>query len=75
LNIITLTRKADRGLTTQEAMDAIGAMTTTCYHRWYTALSNLPTWGEKVDRDVLRFVDVCRDVALGNLHWRHVHFP
>ncbi|KAK4444001.1 isoprenoid synthase domain-containing protein [Podospora aff. communis PSN243] len=69
LNIINLTRKNGRGLTTQQAVDQVGAMITACYHRWYIALSNLPTWGEKIDREVLRFVDVCRDVALGNVHW------
>lgn len=41
-----------------------------CYKRWYHALANMPVFGEEVDREVLRFVDGCRNVALGNLHWR-----
>ncbi|PYH39899.1 uncharacterized protein BO87DRAFT_420996 [Aspergillus neoniger CBS 115656] len=29
----------------------------------------MPIWGEEVDRQVLNFVDVCRNLAPGNLHW------
>lgn len=43
-----------------------------CYRRWYLALAEMPTWGEALDREVLRFAAVCRDLALGNLHWRFV---
>ena len=40
------------------------------YRRWYTALAEMPIWGESIDRQVLKFIDVCRNVALGNLYWR-----
>jgi len=43
-----------------------------CYRRWYLALAEMPTWGEALDRQVLQFAAVCRDLALGNLHWRFV---
>ena len=59
-----------QGLSMQEAVDQIGTVIEECYKRWYTALANMPIWGEYVDREVLKFVDSCRDVALGNLHWR-----
>jgi len=59
-----------QGLSTQQAVDQIGAMIDECYKRWYTALANMPIWGENVDRQVLKFVDACRNVALGNLYWR-----
>lgn len=73
LNIINLAKNGRQGLSTQQAMDAVGLMIGNCYQRWYRALANMPVWGEKIDREVLRFVGVCRDVALGNLHWRYVH--
>lgn len=72
LNIINLARKGRQGLSTQQAMDEVGHMMDNCYQRWYQALANMPVWGEKIDREVLRFISVCRDVALGNLHWRYV---
>jgi len=72
LNIINLAKKGRQGLSTQQAMDNVGVMIDNCYRRWYRALANMPVWGEKIDREVLRFVDVCRGVALGNLHWRYV---
>ena len=54
----------------QLALNRIGSMLDDCYKRWYTALANMPVLGEEVDRQVLKFVDACRNVALGNLYWR-----
>ncbi|KAF9885940.1 hypothetical protein FE257_012230 [Aspergillus nanangensis] len=59
----------EQGHSLQEAMDEVGAITNNCYKRWYTALANMDIWGEYIDRQVLAFLDICRDVALGNLHW------
>jgi hypothetical protein len=67
-NLITLVQ--EQGGTAQDAMDKIGAMMVDCYKRWYAALAELPVWGEHIDREVLRFVDCCRNMALGNLYWR-----
>ena len=72
LNIISLVQKNGQNLSVQQAMNEVGAMLDGCYRRWYIALAELPVWGEKIDREVLRFVTVCRDVALGNLYWRYV---
>ncbi|KAI9035559.1 terpene synthase family protein [Aspergillus affinis] len=66
-NLITLLQKKD--LSMQEAVDKISEMLNNCYRRWYSALANMPIWGEDVDRQVLKFVDACRNVALGNLYW------
>jgi hypothetical protein len=54
-------------------VDRIAAMIEGCYRRWYTALAAMPVCGEKIDREALRFVDACRNVALGNLYWRCVY--
>ena len=67
-NIITLIM--EQGGTAQDGIDKIGKMMDDCYKRWYGALANMPIWGEVIDREALRFVDCCRNVALGNLHWR-----
>ncbi|KAF3067021.1 Presilphiperfolan-8-beta-ol synthase [Daldinia childiae] len=59
----------EQGMSVQQAIDKIGAMVDNCYKRWYTALAELPSYGEKVDRQVLLFVEICRNIPLGNLHW------
>lgn len=60
----------EQGFSMQEAVNRISDMLDDCYKRWYSALANMPIWGEEVDRQVLKFVDACRNVALGNLYWR-----
>ncbi len=60
----------EQGLSMQSAVNRIGTMIHDCYKRWYTALANMPVLGEEVDRQVLKFADACRNVALGNLYWR-----
>ncbi|KAJ3557354.1 hypothetical protein NPX13_g9945 [Xylaria arbuscula] len=66
-NLISLLQT--KGLTTQQSLDQIGIMYNDCYKRWYTALAELPCYGEEIDREVLKFIDVCSFVASGNLHW------
>ena len=58
------------GLSTQSAVNRIGGMIDDCYKRWYLALANMPVLGEEMDRQLLKFADACRNVALGNLYWR-----
>ncbi|KAH7230890.1 isoprenoid synthase domain-containing protein [Fusarium tricinctum] len=67
--ISRITCDLDQGLTDQQAVDQIGEMLYNCYRRWHAALNELTSWGEAVDRDVMKFVNGCRNVALGNLHW------
>lgn len=67
-NLISLLMEQGRSM--QEAVDKAGRMIEDCYRRWYLALAELPLWGEVVDHEVLRFVNACRNVALGSLHWR-----
>ncbi|POS72676.1 hypothetical protein DHEL01_v208929 [Diaporthe helianthi] len=67
-NLISLLQERDH-LNIQQAIDKIGDMISECYRRWYIALADLPSYGEKIDREVMRFVEVCRAVAQGNLYW------
>ncbi|OTB10482.1 hypothetical protein K445DRAFT_70183 [Daldinia sp. EC12] len=66
-NLITLLMK--QNLSLQESMDKIGALIESCYRNWYLTLAELPLYGEETDNEVLRFVEACRCVALGNLYW------
>lgn len=67
-NLISFLIKS-QGLSTQQAMDKLGELADDCYRSWYRALVELPSYGEETDRVVLRFLDICRNVALGNAHW------
>ncbi|KAI1127081.1 Presilphiperfolan-8-beta-ol synthase [Nemania abortiva] len=66
-NLISILQR--KGVSTQESVDEIGTMISDCYKRWYTALAELPPYGEQIDSEVLGFVETCRLLALGNLHW------
>ncbi|KAK8080608.1 hypothetical protein PG997_008426, partial [Apiospora hydei] len=66
-NLISLLM--EQGSSAQQAVDKIGDMINDCYVRWYSALAALPPYGEDIDREVLKFIEICRCVALGNLHW------
>ncbi|KAI1272131.1 Presilphiperfolan-8-beta-ol synthase [Xylaria sp. FL0933] len=68
-NLIILLKK--QGLSAQQAVDKIEEMLDDCYRRWYRALAEMPVWGEDVDREVLKYVDGCRNIALGNLYWSY----
>lgn len=67
-NILFLLK--DQGMTTQEAADRVGQMLHDCYRRWYSHLVALPYWGNNIDRQVLKYIEGCRNLALGNLTWR-----
>lgn len=67
-NIVT--RLRDQGLTMQEAVDEVGRRLERCFVKWHTAHAEIPSWGDAIDAQVPRLIDVYRDVALGCLHWR-----
>ncbi|KAI1267885.1 Presilphiperfolan-8-beta-ol synthase [Xylariaceae sp. FL1019] len=66
-NLIILLKK--QGRSEQDAVDQIQDMLDDCYRRWYRALAEMPIWGEAIDKEVLKYVDACRNIALGNLYW------
>ncbi|KAM0124830.1 hypothetical protein ACHAO1_010889 [Botrytis cinerea] len=67
-NLMSLLMQRDN-LSAQQAVDMIGDMVNDCYRRWYLALAELPSYGEKIDYNVMKFVEICRAVAQGNLYW------
>ncbi|KAJ5478807.1 Presilphiperfolan-8-beta-ol synthase [Penicillium desertorum] len=66
-NLIMLLK--EQGLFMQQAVDEIGHLLNVRYKRWYAALANMPILGEKSDRQVLKFVELCQNVAVGSLYW------
>ena len=60
----------EQGNSEQQAVNRISGMIDECYKRCYSALANMPVMGLEVDRELLKFVEACRNVALENLYWR-----
>ncbi|OKL61428.1 hypothetical protein UA08_03139 [Talaromyces atroroseus] len=54
----------------QAAFDRVGGLLTKLYQRWFLALSTLPSWGERVDADVQRYIASVRAIVAANLNWR-----
>lgn len=71
-NLISLLMGKER-LEAQQALDKMGEMVNSCYRRWFLALADLPSYGEKIDGEVMRFIELCRAVPHGNLYWRYVN--
>ncbi|KAH7141980.1 isoprenoid synthase domain-containing protein [Dactylonectria macrodidyma] len=67
INLIYFLKRQD--LSEQAAVDLIGRKIEKCYESWHLALAKLPPYGEAVDKELLRYIDCCRNMALGNLHW------
>lgn len=57
-------------MSVQQAMDCVGEIFVDCYRKWYVALADVPIYGETVDRELQKYIEGCRNIALGNLHWQ-----
>ncbi|QKX53231.1 uncharacterized protein TRUGW13939_00307 [Talaromyces rugulosus] len=53
----------------QVAFDSVGALLVELYQRWFLALAVLPSWGEKIDIDVQRYIASVKAVVMANLNW------
>lgn len=71
-NIVHLFRY--HGFTEQEAYNRIQDLIRERYGKWYLAHATLPIWGEKIDRQVLRYIKGVQDITLANANWRYVSF-
>jgi hypothetical protein len=56
----------------QDAFDIVGNILSTLYKRWFLALAELPSWGERVDADVQKYIATVRAIVMANLNWRQV---
>ncbi|KAE8326568.1 isoprenoid synthase domain-containing protein [Aspergillus sergii] len=66
-NMVAICRRA--GMPAQMAFDHIGGMLLSCYHDWYLALADLPSWGESIDSEVQQYIRGVQNVVKANLHW------
>ncbi|GME63174.1 hypothetical protein GTA08_BOTSDO00928 [Neofusicoccum parvum] len=68
-NLISIFRRR-MGLTQQQSYDKANELLHRCYRRWYMAHSEVPSWGERVDVQVQRYLQACLDVLKANVRWR-----
>ncbi|KAI2634584.1 isoprenoid synthase domain-containing protein [Xylaria nigripes] len=57
------------GLGPQEAFSHIGEMVHSRYRRWEEAVSEVPKWGDEIDRDVAKYIKGILSFSIGNLYW------
>jgi len=57
------------GLELQPAVDFVGEMCKRSIDRFVEAQKALPSWGEKIDKDVQVYVQGLADWIVGSLHW------
>jgi hypothetical protein len=57
-------------MTQQEALDHVGEAVLARYHEWDSVVERIPSWGEKVDAIVKRYIEISRISVISNLDWR-----
>lgn len=67
-NIIIILR--DQDMTQQEAYNSVDGLIRDRLKAWHYALADIPMYGEEIDVQIQKYVTACREVAVGNLHWR-----
>ncbi|KFZ23007.1 hypothetical protein V502_02504 [Pseudogymnoascus sp. VKM F-4520 (FW-2644)] len=67
-NVIHILRKG--GMTQQEALDHVGEAVLARYLEWDLVVERVPSWGEKVDATVKRYIEISKISVISNLHWR-----
>ena len=58
------------GMTQQEALDHVGEAVLARYLEWDLVVERVPSWGEKVDATVKRYIEISKISVISNLHWR-----
>ncbi|KUL82469.1 hypothetical protein ZTR_10221 [Talaromyces verruculosus] len=76
-NLVAITRYQMQSLNrqschAQDAFDIVGNILSTLYKRWFLALAELPSWGERVDADVQKYIASVRAIVMANLNLRQV---
>lgn len=57
-------------MTQQEALDHVGEAVLARYHEWDLVVERVPSWGEKVDAIVKKYIEISKISVISNLHWR-----
>lgn len=58
------------GLSLQQSFDHVSDILNACYRRWHMAVANMPIYGEQLDRQIYKYIENCRNIALANVHWQ-----
>ncbi|KAL8784191.1 MAG: hypothetical protein Q9195_009138 [Heterodermia aff. obscurata] len=68
-NIVSVYHQEGKDL--QESFDCAGELLKSRYREWYLTLTQLPTWGEDIDKQVQLYISSVQNVALANLNWSY----
>jgi hypothetical protein len=60
---------SERGLDLQSAVDFVGDLCKKSIDRFVEDRQNIPSWGDKIDRDVAVYMDGLAYWIVGSLHW------
>lgn len=67
-NLITVLRA--NGVLTQRAFDMAGEMLRQCYRDWFLAQTELPHFGEAIDKEVQKYIFAIQRVMVASLNWQ-----
>ena len=59
----------ERGLDIQGAMDYAGELVRGRIDLYTSTKASLPSWGSRVDADVMKYLQVCEDWMTGGFYW------
>ncbi|KAG5661739.1 hypothetical protein KAF25_003978, partial [Fusarium avenaceum] len=57
------------GQSPQEAFDTVGDLLEQRYQEWEDVITQLPSWGPKIDIDVARYIQGIQNVVQANITW------
>lgn len=67
-NIVTVIMK-EKALSLQETVDFVSAEFESLLEEFAEDKMSLPSFGEKTDVDIMRFIDALETWIIGNIHW------
>ncbi|KAH8651929.1 terpene synthase metal binding domain protein [Tricladium varicosporioides] len=66
-NVIHILRRG--GMTQQEAFDKVGEAVLARYLEYDSIVTTIPSWGEKVDAIVKKYIEISKVSVIANLEW------
>ncbi|KAN0103506.1 Cytochrome P450 [Hyaloscypha variabilis] len=66
-NVVHILRKG--GMTQQEALDHVGEAVLARYLEFDSVVTRVPSWGEKVDAIVKKYIEISKVSVIANLEW------
>ncbi|KAK9783989.1 hypothetical protein SCAR479_00548 [Seiridium cardinale] len=59
------------GSSAQEAVDKVGQLIQRSIRQWHHSLLDIPIWGEKIDKQLQKYLKGCLELSIGNLNWSY----